>query len=185
MESDLVRFLSWKFLPPRPLLAAFLVLLPCCQGAGRGERAPGPGGLPRSGAQTPPLLARALEKARKEGKLVLVEIYDPSCKYCRAMEEVFFQPAVRKVLGDFVWIKMGVRGNPLVRRFKLEMTPAFLVFRPDGKPMEDILEGFRSAPVLAAELEDFRRLFHGEEEVEIPMDRHPMAGHGCRIKEKR
>ncbi len=177
-----MRSFSWKTLPGRPLLAALLLLFPCCQGAGRGEQAPGPGALPGAERETPPLLARALETAKAQDKLVLVEIYDPTCKYCRAMEEVFFQPRVRKVLGKFVWIKMGVKGNPLVRRFKLDMTPAFLVFRPDGKPMEDVLEGFRSAPVLAAELEDFCRLFHGEEEVEIPLDRHPMAGHGCRIR---
>ncbi len=181
LENDLARILSWKGLPSRPLLAVLLILFPCCQGAGRGEGALGPGTLPAPGKGVPPLLARALDRAGKEDKLVLVEIFDPSCKYCRAMEKVFLRPQVRKALANYVWIKMGARGNPLVRRFKLDMTPAFLVFRPGGKPMEDVLEGFRSAPVFAAELEDFCRIFHGEKEVEIPEDRDPLAGRGCKI----
>jgi len=163
-----------------PLLPAlFFLFFSCCQGPGRGETPSSPGGS--RGGRIPTLLGEALEKARKEKKLVLVEIFDPSCKYCRAMEEVFPDPRVRRVLENFLWIRLNLKGNPLVKRFHLDMTPAFLVFSPDGKAMEDILEGFRSAPVFAAELEDFRRLYLGEEEVEIPEDRHPMAGKGCRI----
>jgi len=143
----------------------------------------GPWAMEGPGREALSLLERALQAARREDRLVLVEIFDPTCKYCRAMEPVFRDPLVRKVLEEgYVRLKLGLPGNPLVGRFRLEMTPAFLIFRPGGEPMEDVLEGFRSAKVFAAELEDFLHFQKGGEAVEIPDDTHPMAGRGCRIQ---
>ncbi|RNC84019.1 MAG: thioredoxin family protein [Balneola sp.] len=56
-------------------------------------------------------LATAQEEARETGKLILVDVYEVGCKYCRAMErEVYPDSTVRAVL-DAGYIPAKVDGN--------------------------------------------------------------------------
>jgi len=56
-------------------------------------------------------LAAAQEEARKTEKLILVDVYEVGCKYCRAMErEVYPDSTVRAVL-DAGYIPAKVDGN--------------------------------------------------------------------------
>lgn len=56
-------------------------------------------------------LAAAQEEARKTNKLILVDVYEVGCKYCRAMErEVYPDSTVRTVL-DAGYIPAKVDGN--------------------------------------------------------------------------
>ncbi len=56
-------------------------------------------------------LALAQEEARETGKLILVDVYEVGCKYCRAMErEVYPDSTVRAVL-DAGYIPAKVDGN--------------------------------------------------------------------------
>lgn len=56
-------------------------------------------------------LETAQTQASAEGKLILVDIFEIGCKYCRAMErEVYPSPSVRAILDrDFIPVK--VNGN--------------------------------------------------------------------------
>lgn len=56
-------------------------------------------------------LASAQEEAKKSDKLILVDVYEVGCKYCRAMErEVYPDSTVRTVL-DAGYIPAKVDGN--------------------------------------------------------------------------
>ncbi len=56
-------------------------------------------------------LASAQEEARETGKLILVDVFEVGCKYCRAMErEVYPDSTVRAVL-DAGYIPAKVDGN--------------------------------------------------------------------------
>ena len=153
------------------------------------EPAPGKPGKPASsgGAASfpkevikglPGNMVKALEKARKEKRLVLVEVFDPECNFCQDMEEVLAEPDVQEAMKPFIYIKVDKDVERLVEEFALQMTPTFLVYKPDGSPMEDFLEGFRSGKVFIAELKNFQNIFQGKPEIEIPEDDHPNYGKG-------
>lgn len=56
-------------------------------------------------------MASAQEEARETGKLILVDVYEVGCKYCRAMEQgVYPDSTVRTVL-DAGYIPVKVNGN--------------------------------------------------------------------------
>ena len=56
-------------------------------------------------------LGAGLQEARDSDKLVLVDVYEDGCKYCRAMErEVYPDSTVREVL-DAGYIPVKVNGN--------------------------------------------------------------------------
>ena len=56
-------------------------------------------------------LDAGLQEARDSDKLVLVDVYEDGCKYCRAMErEVYPDTTVRAVL-DAGYIPVKVNGN--------------------------------------------------------------------------
>jgi thioredoxin-related protein len=56
-------------------------------------------------------LDKGLEEASKKDKLVLVDVYEDGCKYCRAMErEVYPDSTVRAVL-DAGYIPVKINGN--------------------------------------------------------------------------
>lgn len=55
--------------------------------------------------------ASAQQEARETGKLILVDVYEVGCKYCRAMEQgVYPDSTVRTVL-DAGYIPVKVNGN--------------------------------------------------------------------------
>ena len=128
-------------------------------------------GLPKN-------MVEAMLKAHREKRLLLVEVFDPECNFCLDMEKVLQEPDVQEAMKPYIYIKVGKDAEHLVEEFALQMTPTFLVYKPDGKPMEDCLEGFRSGKVFIAELKNFQNIFHGKPQIEIPEDDHPNYGKG-------
>ncbi len=188
-----------------PLVGALLALLPLTScgkkgnregsGAGTGSSkpaaskpaAPKPGKAGTSTSQAlpkevtkglPKNMVEAMRKAHREKRLLLVEVFDPECNFCRDMEKVLQEPDVQEAMKPFIYIKVGKDAERLVEEFALQMTPTFLVYKPDGKPMDDLLEGFRSGKVFIAELKNFQNIYQGKPQIEIPEDDHPNYGKG-------
>ena len=194
---------------PGPALAALFALILALPGCGKGDPDPAPrpaapetvktgngehpgkpgppaetpAGPAASGlAQLPEPLQKAIGRAAAEKKLVVVDVYDATCNFCQDMDEVVEEQAVQKALADFVYVKIGIKTEAerrIIEQFSLVQTPTFLFYKVDGTALEDILEGFRSAPVFLAELRNMQVLASGKgEEVEVPEDEHPSYGMG-------
>ncbi|GEM_PF-1539613 len=183
-----------------PLLGALLATLPLAscgkKGNGEGTRSgtgaskpavSKPGKTGNSSARAlpeevtrglPKNMVEALLKAHREKRLLLVEVFDPECNFCQDMEKVLQEPDVQKAMKPYLYIKVGKDAEHLVEEFALQMTPTFLVYKPDGKPMDDCLEGFRSGKVFIAELKNIQNIYQGKPQIEIPEDDHPNYGKG-------
>ena len=98
-------------------------------------------------------LDAALERARREGKLVLLDFYGDHCPPCARMKkETWPAPEVREQLERFVFLEIDTsRSAELVRRFGVRVIPTIIVLDTDGR-MRKSLIGFRSAAEMAAEL---------------------------------
>lgn len=75
--------------------------------------------------------AALYQRAKESGKLVMVEVMSPNCKYCRYMdEEVFSDEEVADVLNrDFLSVKVD-KNDPVP--FKTAMVPSFFFVDPDS-----------------------------------------------------
>ncbi len=184
------------------LIALFLALSLTSCGKDGGERSEPPAGKPGTsqGAEVgkkkpggtsgkvvlpeevtkglPKAMVEALVRGKKENRLVLVEVYDEECNFCVDMDKVLMSPEVQKALKPFIFLKVGKDVERLVEEFALTMTPTFLCYKPGGEPMDNVLEGFRSAKVFPLELKNFLRSFQGKPELEVPDDDHPNYGKG-------
>lgn len=82
-------------------------------------------------------LAEAMEKAKAEGKFVLVDCHTKSCAPCRKMEKkVFPNETLGKYINErFVSIKMDMEegeGIETGKKYLVQIYPTLLVLRPDG-----------------------------------------------------
>jgi hypothetical protein len=86
-------------------------------------------------------IAAAVERAKEEGKLVLLHWYGPYCPYVMAMEERLAHPEVRKLLDErFVHVRMDQggmhKGLTLDREFgnvwREHGVPSFFVLDAEG-----------------------------------------------------
>jgi thioredoxin-related protein len=70
--------------------------------------------------------------AKKEGKLIMVELTSPSCHYCRWMERTTLSdPEVEAAISKrFVPVRVDVSKES---RFEWSMTPTFLFMDSEGK----------------------------------------------------
>ncbi|MBI4602971.1 MAG: cation transporter [Planctomycetes bacterium] len=86
-----------------------------------------------SGAMSP-LVLTALDRARREGKLVLVDFYADWCLPCMHMlKETYQDPQVVSELEHFVFLKVDTDDNPDVsRRFGVAGIPDARVLKADG-----------------------------------------------------
>jgi thioredoxin-like negative regulator of GroEL len=88
----------------------------------------------RPTAATPPDLS-LLAAARRSGKPVLVELVAPGCEACRRMDEVLADAEVKRALGAFEVVRLGVDQDPawrLLEDLELAATPAFAIVAADG-----------------------------------------------------
>lgn len=69
-------------------------------------------------------LEQALEQASEENRLVMIDIYEVGCKFCRAMDrEIYPSPSVRAVLDrDFVPVKVNGHSDEILRFLGREMS---------------------------------------------------------------
>ena len=85
----------------------------------------------------------ALQIAKKEGKIVLIEGYIPFCPWCIKMDrEVMVNEKVKEVLNkDFVLAKANLLIEKLPLGMKVLNTPSFYFIDSDGKTILDMVEG--------------------------------------------
>jgi len=89
-------------------------------------------------------IEEALQIAKKEGKIVLIEGYIPFCPWCIKMDrEVMVEEKVKEVLNkDFVYAKANLLIEKLPLGMKILHTPSFYFIDSDGKTVLDMIEGF-------------------------------------------
>jgi thiol:disulfide interchange protein len=90
-------------------------------------RKPADGGFP----------VEPLQRAKAEGKMVLVDFWATWCKNCKQMDRVTFSDAgVRKRLGDFVVVKVQAedfrdpRTKAILEQFHVRGLPSYVVLQP-------------------------------------------------------
>ncbi len=123
----------------------------------------------------------AVERAKAEGKPVLIDFTGVFCANCRQMEQsVMPRPEVAKLLGEFVTValyndQVPIKSLPLATRKELAganlelqekltgdiTTPSYVVLTPDGKVL-DAIGGFREPPVFVSFLEGALAKFRAE-----------------------
>jgi len=79
---------------------------------------------------------RAFERARSEGKPVLVSFYADWCVWCKHLESITFQDEkVAALLSDrVVPLDVNIDGDlqEIVREYRIEAPPTIVVFDPSG-----------------------------------------------------
>lgn len=106
----------------------------------------------------------ACTKAKKEGKIVLVDFYTTWCGPCKRLDkETWTDPEVIKLLeSKTVSIKIDAeKETKLAERYKIEAYPTVLLAKPDGTEI-DRLVGFREP---AAFIADFNAVLSGKDSV--------------------
>ena len=102
-------------------------------------------------------LDQAIERARVEGRTVMVDFSAEWCTECKLMERnVFAQDAVRRELRHMLLVRIdlthfGEEGRTLMKRFAVIGPPAIVFLTPEGKEIQDVrivgtvgVEGFLS-----------------------------------------
>ncbi|MDQ8039430.1 MAG: thioredoxin family protein, partial [Rickettsiella sp.] len=88
-------------------------------------------------------LSRALEKAKHENKLVLLDFYANWCVSCKEMERnVFPASKVKSLLSRFIVLRADVTANDVLdkdleKKFNVIAPPTFLFFTPDGRELSN------------------------------------------------
>ena len=99
---------------------------------------------------------KALQRAKKEHKIIMIEAMSEDCHYCRKMErEVMIEDDVVKALQkDFIPVMIDIQKNRLPLDLKTELTPTFifvdenafvLLNVPGAWSKEDFLEMLKEA----------------------------------------
>ncbi|MHC5070004.1 MAG: thioredoxin family protein, partial [Planctomycetota bacterium] len=106
-RHDLRTRSSWAILPFLVSLAIVFAATGCDQGE-PGKSAPPvqtPGDTPKDAIFA--IFKEARDRAKKEDKLVMVELYDEACQYCETMEgETLSDDSVVEALKDFVQVQI-------------------------------------------------------------------------------
>jgi len=163
------------------ILLSFLLSLSCCGSAEKGVVG-APAGSAASPAapssKRPPQMLKALAEGKKEGRIVMVQLYDPTCIYCRNMDKVLAKKSVKDALAGLVQVRVSVEEEGIIEEFGMTESPTFLFFKPKGGFMEPMLEGYRSSRRFAAEVENFKLMAEGKEPKKLKKDHHPDFGKG-------
>lgn len=131
--------------------------------------APAPSSV-RQAAARPPSISwveggyfAALEKAREQGRGLVVLFETSWCTWCRTLEATTLRSnAVRRAARELLWVAVDAEseeGRPLARRFGARTWPTLTFLTPQGTPIDEI-EGFLEPRPFLVEL---RRILAGEE----------------------
>lgn len=103
---------------------------------------------------------KALEQARKEGKLLLVHFGAEWCTWCRKMDaETFSDPRVGAGGKGMVAVALDVdKHKDLVKKYLVERVPTAAVMLPEGELIE-ALDGFVAAKEFSAWVESWKTAF--------------------------
>ncbi len=98
-------------------------------------------------------LQQQLDRAKAEGKYVMLDYFAKWCISCIELEKfTFSDPAVKAILDDFVLIQADVTednqdSKELLKKYGLIGPPAILFFDPSGKERRNMrVVGFKDAP---------------------------------------
>jgi len=104
---------------------------------------------------TPISYDEALEKAKNEHKIILVEVFQPHCKFCERMEDnVFTQSKIADMMKEnFILIRMN--GNTQTLPLGLGMTGAPMhIFISEDEILKKNITGYRNAKDFLAILKE-------------------------------
>lgn len=112
---------------------------------------------PQAGAM-PALVQEALDQARREGKLVLVDFYADWCVPCKRMlKETYKDAQVVSELEHFVFLKVDTDEHPEVsKRFGVAGIPDTRILKPDGTEVARFV-GYKDASEVIEVLRTARR----------------------------
>ena len=87
---------------------------------------------------------KAMEKAKKEGKIIMIKATSPYCHYCKVMErEVLTSDMiVKKLQKDFVPVEVDVYESALPMGLKYKVTPTFFFLDENGKLLKTVPGAF-------------------------------------------
>lgn len=158
------------------VLVSFILMgLSSCGGP---TEKPANGTVDSTAPALPSQVAAALAEAKTAGKIVMVELHDKACPTCTEMDRVFGKKDIKKALSELIHVKIGPEDKGMIEQFGLSVIPSFFFYSPDGKPMADILEGYRSTRRFADEIENFKLIAAGKPPKNLKQDRHPKFGKG-------
>lgn len=132
----------------------------------------------KNAVSLPTHVAAALSEAKSAGKIVMVELHDATCPTCTEMDRVFGKKEIKKALSELIHVKISPEDEGLIESFDLSVVPSFVFYSPEGKPMAEVLEGYRSTKRFAGEIENFKLIAAGKAPKELKKDRHPKFGKG-------
>lgn len=94
----------------------------------------------------PRLVQEALDRAGKEGKLVLIDFYADWCVPCqRMLKETYQDERVVSELEGFIFLKVDTDAHPgIARHFKVSGIPDARILAPDGTERARV-RGFKKA----------------------------------------
>ncbi len=106
----------------------------------------------------PDLIQTALDRARDEEKLVLLDFYADWCGPCKKMlKETWVEPRVVAKLEGFVFVKVDTDAHPEVSKwFRVSGLPDARVLSADGKELARLV-GFKTADEVLVALEAANR----------------------------
>lgn len=108
----------------------------------------------------------ALQQARSQKKIVIVDIYAPWCGYCRKLQrEVYPSKEVRTETDQFVRVRIDGEKNPqLMRKYQVRGYPTIVFLDSNGKEI-DRIGGYMPTRPFARKLRDVRRKGNRENDL--------------------
>ncbi len=78
-------------------------------------------------------------KAKKEGKIVIIEATSKECRFCKEMENRLKKSKkLKSALKDFIYVRVDVTKEPLPLSLKWQVTPTFFFLDSDKKVIKTV-----------------------------------------------
>lgn len=95
-------------------------------------------------------LTSALDQARAENKIVIVDVYTDWCGWCKKMDQVIYtDPAIISLSHEQVFLKLdaedGGQGEEFAKRMRVKGFPTTIILSSEGKRLKTV-SGFLGTP---------------------------------------